>query len=166
MVADELARIFSRDLTRLAQELRAFPDSAALWQTVPGVSNAAGTLALHLEGNLREFIGRVIGAVAYVRDRPAEFQTRGVSADELIARVEAVRDLVQRVLTPLTIAALSAPYPGGFLDQPLSTQAVLVHLNGHLNYHLGQIDYLRRQITGDGAIDLAALAPPRSASAS
>jgi hypothetical protein len=165
MVPDELARIFSRDLTRLAQQLRAFPDSAALWQTVPGVSNAAGTLALHLEGNLREFIGRVMGGVAYVRDRPAEFQTRGVPADELIARIEAVRDLVQRVLAPLTIAALSAPYPGGFLDQPLSTQAVLVHLNGHLNYHVGQIDYLRRQLTGDGAIALAGLPTPGSPAA-
>jgi hypothetical protein len=32
-----------------------------------------------------------------------------------------------------------------------------MHLNGHLNYHLGQIDYLRRVTTGDGAITQAAL---------
>jgi hypothetical protein len=30
------------------------------------------------------------------------------------------------------------------------------HLLGHFNYHLGQIDYLRRFTTGDGAIPLAA----------
>jgi hypothetical protein len=34
---------------------------------------------------------------------------------------------------------------------------LLVHLNGHLNYHLGQMDYLRRAITGHGAIHLAEL---------
>jgi hypothetical protein len=39
----------------------------------------------------------------------------------------------------------------------LSTRMTLIHLNGHLNYHLGQIDYLRRLSTGDGAIALASL---------
>jgi hypothetical protein len=33
----------------------------------------------------------------------------------------------------------------------------LIHLNGHLNYHLGQIDYLRRFATGRAAIDLASI---------
>jgi len=34
---------------------------------------------------------------------------------------------------------------------------MLMHLEGHLNYHLGQIDYLRRVLTGDSAISLAEL---------
>jgi hypothetical protein len=40
---------------------------------------------------------------------------------------------------------------------PLSTRQFLIHLSGHLNYHLGQIDYLRRVTTGAGAIPLATL---------
>lgn len=160
MVPDEYARIFSRDLTRVAQQLRAFPDTASLWRTAPGVSNTAGTLALHLEGNLREFIGRVLGGAAYARDRRAEFETRDIPRDELIARADALSDLVPRVLRQVSLDVLTAPYPERFLDQPLSTQAVLVVLNGHLNYHVGQIDYLRRQLTGDGAIDLAGLPTP------
>jgi hypothetical protein len=32
-----------------------------------------------------------------------------------------------------------------------------MHLYGHLNYHLGQIGYLRRMLTGAGAIKLAEL---------
>jgi len=39
----------------------------------------------------------------------------------------------------------------------LPTQQMLIHLEGHLSYHLGQIDYLRRLLTGDGAISLAEL---------
>ena len=54
MLSTELAALFARDLERLIQELEAFPDSASVWQIAPGVTNAAGTLALHLEGNLRE----------------------------------------------------------------------------------------------------------------
>ena len=165
MLTAELSRIFTRDLTRLAQEIRAFPDAESVWRTAPGVSNAAGTLVLHLEGNLREFIGRVLGGIAYTRDRPAEFDTRGVSPEALVARIEAVRDLVQHVVGGLVVERLSAPFPGGFFDEPLSIQAVLLHLNGHLNYHLGQVDYMRRHVTGNGAIALAGLpavvsAPP------
>jgi hypothetical protein len=155
MFATELAAVYSRDLARLAQEMRAFPDDEALWFTAPGIANAAGTLALHLEGNLREFVGRLLGGVAYARDRPREFSARGVPRDELVARVEAVRDLVVPVVAALAAEALAAPYPQPYEGKTLSTQQFLVHLLAHLGYHLGQIDYLRRIATGDGAIALA-----------
>ncbi len=58
MSGAELAALFRRDLTRLAQELRAIPGDGALWTKPPGVSNSIGNLVLHLEGNLREYIGR------------------------------------------------------------------------------------------------------------
>ena len=111
MLSTELAALFARDLKRLIQELGAFPDTSSLWQTVPGVTNAAGTLALHLEGNLREYIGR----------------------------------------------QLAATYPEQVLGVPITTRQFVIHLSGHLNYHLGQIDYLRRMTTGDGAINLVSL---------
>ena len=77
----------------------------------------------------------------------------------------ASRQFVQHVVGGLAVERLSAPFPGGFFDEPLSIQAVLLHLNGHLNYHLGQVDYMRRHVTGNGAIALAGLpavvsAPP------
>ena len=159
MLARELAALFERDLTRLVQELRAFPDTPSLWVTLPGIANAAGTLALHLEGNLREFVGRQLGGVAYVRDRAAEFSVRGVPQAELVARLEAVHDLVPRVVSALSHDVLGAHYPEPMFGGPITTRQFLVHLNGHLSYHLGQIDYLRRAITGAGAIDLAALRP-------
>ena len=43
-------------------------------------------------------------------------------------------------------------YPEDVLGAPLSTRQFLVHLLGHLNYHLGQIDYLRRTLTGGGSL--------------
>jgi hypothetical protein len=69
----ELAALFRRDIARLLQQIHAFPDDASLWQAVPGVNNCAGNLVLHLEGNLREFVGRQLGGVPYQRNRPAEF---------------------------------------------------------------------------------------------
>jgi hypothetical protein len=81
--AKELARLFQRDLTRLGQEIEAFPNEDALWRTLPGITNAAGNLALHLEGNLREYVGRQVGKLPYVRNRELEFGAPGISKSEL-----------------------------------------------------------------------------------
>ena len=156
MLSTELAALFSRDLTRLIQELRAFPDTASIWQTAPGVANAAGTLALHLEGGLRHFIGFHLGQIAYTRQRPLEFSARGVEQAELIARLEAVKEMVPQVIAGLSEAQFEAQFPE-VIDKPMPTRQWLIHLLGHLNYHLGQVDYLRRFVTGNDAIDLAGL---------
>jgi len=157
MISAELAALFARDLTRVAQELEAFPDEASLWRVAPGVTNSAGNLALHLEGNLREYIGRQLGHVAYSRQRPMEFSKRDVSKATLVARIDEVRDLVTRVVASLPRDTLDAPYPEDVLAVTLTSRQFLVHLYGHLSYHLGQIDYLRRVTTGAGAIHLATL---------
>lgn len=157
MLSSELAALYARDIRRVVQELRGFPDTPSLWQTAPGVTNAAATLALHLEGNLREYIGRQLGHLAYTRQRPLEFSARGIEQADLIARLEAVHEMVPRVVGSLSHGQLDATYPEPVLGQPIATRQFLIHLNGHLNYHLGQIDYLRRYTTGDGAIELAGL---------
>ncbi len=157
MVASELAALFARDIARLIQELNAFPDTAAVWQTAPGVTNAAGTLALHLEGNLREYIGRQLGEIPFTRDRPLEFSARGVERDALIARLEAVEAQIPPVIAALSATQFDAIYPENVLGKPMTTRQFLIHLEAHLNYHLGQIDYLRRVTTGKGAIELASL---------
>lgn len=56
-----LSMLFRRDLTRLNQQIEAFPDDASLWSVLPGITNSAGNLVLHLEGNLKEFVGRQLG---------------------------------------------------------------------------------------------------------
>jgi hypothetical protein len=157
MLSQQLAALFVRDLTRLTQELRAFPDTPAVWQTAPGVTNAAGTLALHLEGNLREYVGRLLGGIDYRRDRPLEFTARNVDQADLIARIEATRELVARVISSLSDETLGATYPVPYDGLSLSTDQFLINLLAHLNYHLGQVDYLRRFTTGSGAISLASL---------
>jgi len=65
--AGGLAALFSRDLTRLIQELEAFPSDETLWQRPAGVKNSAGNPVFHLEGNLREYIGRHLGQIDYLR---------------------------------------------------------------------------------------------------
>ena len=89
---EDLAALFARDLTKMVEQIRAFPSDEAFWETPPGITNSAGTLALHINGNLREYVGRQLGGVGYTRDRPAEFSERGVSREEAMhADLGAVR---------------------------------------------------------------------------
>ena len=152
-----LAALFRRDLTRLSQQVEAFSDDALLWQTPPHFTNSPGTLVLHLEGNLREYVGRQLGNVAYVRNRPLEFSAKSVAKSELLSRVAALRELIPSIIEGLTTEQLEADYPEVVLETPMAVAQFLIHLYGHLNWHLGEIDSLRRVLRGEGAIRAAGL---------
>src|SRR4051812_45977420 len=149
----ELAALFHRDVTRVQQEITAFPDASTLWAAPEGVTNSAGNLALHLEGNLREYIGRQLGRILYVRQREAEFHSTGLlPLPDLVARIETLRGSIPPIVSGLSSAALDSLYPDPVLGLRLPTRQFLIHLLGHLSYHLGQIDYLRRILTKGKAI--------------
>jgi hypothetical protein len=149
--ATDLAYLFRRDLTKLSKQIEAFPNDDALWRTLPGVINPAGNLALHLEGNLREFVGRQLGKLLYTRNRALEFSAKGMSRNELGARLEDLRRSIPAVIEELSSEQMEKQYPEVVLEVATSTQAFLIHLYGHLNWHLGQIDYLRRMLNDDGS---------------
>lgn len=153
-LSTELAALYRRDLARLVRQLDAI-DDARLWQVVPGVTNAAGNLLLHLNGNLREFVGRQIGGVEFVRDRPREFAATDVPRSEMIAALTELASLIPGVIERVPASRWDETYPENVLGEPLTHRQFVVHLYAHLSYHLGQIDYLRRVLTGEGA-----LAPP------
>lgn len=150
-ISHELAALYRRDLARLGRQLDAF-DDARLWQTRPGVTNSAGNLMLHLSGNLREFIGRQIGGVGYVRDRPREFSATSVPRAEMAADLAGLGTLIPSVIESVAPARWDETFPTDVLGTPMTNRAFVVHLYGHLNYHLGQVDYLRRVLSGDGAL--------------
>ena len=156
-LAQELAALFERDLTRLLQQFRAFTDEDPIWQCPNGMTNSPGNLALHLEGNLREYIGRLLGRIPYVRMRDQEFGTKGIHRTEIVRRLEEVRLLVPEIVAGLSDEHLDARFPEDVLGVPLPIRQFLIHLNGHLNYHLGQIDSMRRILTSGTAVEYARL---------
>jgi len=156
-LSPNLARLFRRDLSRLMQQVEAFPDDDMLWRKLPGIANSAGNLVLHLEGNLREYVGRQIGGRSYQRTRELEFSSRGLTREALKARVAELREVILHIVGALSTEQLESTYPEVVLEIPLSTQEFLVHLYGHLNWHLGQVDYLRRALSGHGALERTSL---------
>ncbi|NJK43557.1 MAG: DinB family protein [Pleurocapsa sp. SU_196_0] len=141
---EELVKLFKRDLEKLITELEAYPDETAVWRMDGEIKNSAGNLALHLVGNLNQFIGVKLGGTDFVRDRDAEFASRDLPRATLISQLRDTIAILERVLSSLDAATLEATYPQEVLGYPMTTRYFLMHLYGHLNYHLGQINYHRR----------------------
>ncbi len=146
---ESIRGVLVRDLRALRRELEAYGKETDIWELPAGISNSAGTLALHLVGNLQSFIGAALGESGYVRDRQAEFSRRDVSLAELIREIERTIVIVDATLNSLASKRLSEACPVAFGAIRVSTGDFLIHLSTHLAFHLGQIDYHRRLVTGD-----------------
>ena len=64
---------------------------------------------------------------------------------------------VRGIVARLSTAELEADFPEKVFGAPISTQQLLISLHGHLNDHLGQIDYLRRFLGQGEAVELVGL---------
>lgn len=147
-IKKEMRSYYLRDLDQVIENLREIPDDE-LWKAPAGVHNSCGVLVQHLVGNLSHFIGEGLGQTGYVRQRKQEFASTEKPKDELIQDVEDLKITLDTVFDAIGEGDLNAEYP-----MELSFEATiggfLIHLYGHLNYHLGQINYLRRILSSDG----------------
>lgn len=139
-----IEKIIVRDLNKLEAEIRLYPDEPTLWMVERQIANSAGNLCLHLCGNLRFYIGHTLGHITYERNREAEFSLKNVPREELLEQIQSARMAVAQTLPQLTEAMLDSRFPIDVFKEPMSTRFFLVHLAGHLSYHLGQINYHRR----------------------
>jgi len=149
MLRSTIETLITRELRAIRREIEAYPDEASLWRVVPGTPNTGGTLALHIAGNLQHFFGAILGRDGYVRNRDAEFARRDVPRAELLKGIDAAAASVERTLRGLSDADLARPYPEPIAKRTVATHVFVVHLATHLAYHLGQMDYHRRAVTGD-----------------
>ena len=151
MTGSTVAAIMCRELATIERELNAYQNDEQVWALPAGLPNSGGTLALHAAGNLRHFIGTVLGGGSYVRDRDAEFSRRGVPRSELIDGIRQAAKDVRETLNAIDPAKFSEPYPLPVLNRRVNTGEFMTHLAAHLAYHAGQLDFHRRVVTGDSA---------------
>ncbi|HEX6124405.1 MAG TPA: DinB family protein [Pyrinomonadaceae bacterium] len=144
MLKQILSELYERDLNKLREEIQQFTDEADLWKTSGGITNSAGNLCQHLTGNLQHFFGAVLGGTGYVRDRDAEFASKGTTKADLLAGIDAAQSSVKDTLAKLSEEDFGRTYPIEVYGHPMTTGYFLTHLTTHFNYHLGQINYCRR----------------------
>jgi hypothetical protein len=145
MLKESLKLLYKRDLNKLKAEIQGYKNEHNLWLIEKGVANSAGNLCLHLIGNLNTYVGAELGKTGYVRDRPLEFSLKNVPREELIRGIDEIIDIIDRSLDSLTDSDLDKDYPlTKIVEGGSSIGFMLVHLAGHLAYHLGQVNYHRR----------------------
>ena len=149
MLVAAVAAILDRDLQAVARQVMAYPDERSLWATPPGVTNSGGTLALHLAGNIRHYLGARLGGTGFVRDRPREFAARDLPRATILQQIEEARAAVRAAATRTSEGRLDQDFPEVVGGVRVATGEYLIHLVSHFTYHLGQLDYHRRMVTGD-----------------
>jgi hypothetical protein len=146
MLVETLKSLFTRDLKRLRSEIGLYKKEENLWKIEGNITNSAGNLCLHLIGNLNTYIGKEIGKTGYIRNRESEFSLKNIPRKELLDKIENTMQVVNKSLDSLDESSLANEYPVLVFEEMTSTEYLLIHLNTHLTYHLGQINYHRRLI--------------------
>jgi uncharacterized damage-inducible protein DinB len=144
MIAESLKSLFTRDLNKLKTEIESYQNEETIWKTDKNILNSAGNLCLHLVGNLNHFIGAQLGNSGYIRNRDLEFSLKDIPRAELIQQIESTIEVINSSLGNLSAEDMEKEYPLEALGYKMTTEYFLIHLLGHLEYHLGQINYHRR----------------------
>lgn len=146
MLNKTLISFYGRDINKLIEEINLFENEDNIWRIAGSVKNPAGNLALHIIGGLNYLIGAILAQTGYIRNREQEFTIKNVERKILVAQLEELIPMIKKTLNALSNDDLEAEYPI-FFDKPkTSVSYVLLQLLLHLNYHLGQVNYLRRNL--------------------
>jgi len=146
MLSSVLVNFYLRDIRKLVEEINLFRNEENLWETHGSVKNSSGNLALHIIGGTNYLIGSTLARTGYVRNRDQEFLQKGVPRKDLVAQLEALIPMISETLNALTPEQMEAEYPLIFDGAKRPVSYILVQLLLHLNYHLGQVNYLRRML--------------------
>lgn len=144
MLLESLIKIFDRDLEKLKSEIKLFEKEENLWLVNGDIKNSAGNLALHLCGNLKHYVGHSIGGSSYIRERDKEFSLKNVTRLDILRNIEETKSVVLSTLKMLDDSKLKEIFSEKISIGKVEIGFLLIHLIAHLNYHLGQINYIRR----------------------
>lgn len=143
-----LVQLFQRDIEKLQKEIQLYSNEEIFWKIDNDIKNSAGNLAIHLIGNLNHFIGATLGDTGYIRQRDKEFNDKNIPRKLIIEQLDTIKETIEKVILKLTENELINEYPiPVFKNESMTTEYFLIHLYGHFNYHLGQINYHRRLLT-------------------
>ncbi|MGP8252896.1 MAG: DinB family protein [Terracidiphilus sp.] len=131
---------------RLRQCVESLTDEQVWWRP-NAASNSIGNLILHLNGNVTQWLVDSFNRDEDKRNRPAEFAAEGgLTAAELLAKLDATMERASQVLDRLTVEELLAPYEiQGYHVRGLDAVYQVVE---HFGLHYGQITYIAKSLTG------------------
>lgn len=144
MTIQDISNLLIRDLNTLQTEIEAYSKEENLWKVADGISNSAGNLVLHLIGNLNTYIGAELGKTGYIRNREAEFADKNIPKSQLLVDIDKLILIIKNSLGNLKESQLDDDFSLLVFKEKTKIGFFLIHLHGHLTYHLGQVNYHRR----------------------
>lgn len=138
--------------------LEGLPPAALDWSPSEDV-NSLAVLAAHVAGSERYWMSDVVARVSTGRDRAAEFQTQGIAAAELRARLAAALEGSAAILARLTLADLETPRVAPRDGETHTVAWVLAHVLEHTALHVGHMQLMRQWWTSAHAAGLGAGRP-------
>ncbi len=118
------------------------------WRNPFPFGNSVGHLILHLTGNLSYYIGAQMAKTGYVRNRDLEFsESRRPSKSELLRRFDETIAMVVSTIESQSEADWTAAYTAEREPEAHNRFTIFLRCASHLYHHVGQINYLSRELT-------------------
>jgi len=119
-----------------------------IWARGSENENAIGNLALHLAGNVRQWIVASLGGAPDLRKRDEEFAARGGQpSQELLTRLKGTVEEAAAVIASLDTARLTREYT--IQKYRVSGLEAVYHVVEHFAQHTGQIIFATKMLTGE-----------------
>ena len=139
---DDLIDRFTELHADIKKVLEGLPAEALDWVPGPDI-NSIAVLVTHLTGSERYWIGVAVNKPPE-RDRDAEFRTKGLSTDELLALVVFVDDFARQVMGSMSLKDLEAVRHSPRNDKAFSVGWCLIHALEHSSLHAGHLQLTRQ----------------------
>ena len=121
-----------------------------IWARGHENENAVGNLALHLAGNVTQWILGALGGIQVERNRDGEFSARdGIDARTLADRLRVVVDQSTRIMANLDTEQLTRTYT--IQNYQVSGVEVVYHVVEHFAQHTAQIIFATKMLTHQDA---------------
>lgn len=139
-------RIVEESIPRAIQCLGMLTETQ-IWHRPNEVSNSVGNLVLHNCGNARQWILSTMGGAEDKRERDGEFDEEGpLPTAELVSLLESLAAELKPLIANLDPEAMTRTYRVQGFDE--SGIGILIHVAEHFSYHVGQITYVTKAMTG------------------
>ena len=142
-----------RDFAEKVHELAGGLSEEQFWTRPYPYGNSFGHLTLHILGNLNHFIGAALAGTDYVREREREFTEQSPPPKaEVLRRLDETIEMVVATLAAQADADWSAAYgatdAADFVRDRFSN---FLRCATHFHHHVGQMIYLEKELTKQGA---------------
>ncbi len=118
------------------------------WKNPFSYGNSTGHLVLHLTGNLSYYIGAQVAGTGYVRHRDLEFrEDRRPPKSEVLRRFDETMAMVVTTIERQTEEDWCKAYKAEREPEAKNRFTVFLRCVVHFYHHLGQINFICREVT-------------------